>query len=94
MRSARGTGFFTSFFPAGSEQGLPPYLRVLGLNETGAKLLREARPKLPVVTKPADGCGEVFELEARACGVYALAFPEPSRRRGDLDYTATPFVLR
>ena len=80
--------------PAGMERGLPPHLRVLGLNERGARVLHDASPALPVVTKPADGRGEVFRLEARACGIYALAFPEPTQRRGDLDYTATPFVLR
>ena len=80
--------------PAGLEKGLPPYLRVLGLNERGAKLLHDAHPALPVVTKPADGRGEVFELEARACSIYALAFPDPAQRRGDMDYKATPFVLK
>ena len=80
--------------PAGLEKGLPPYLRVLGLNERGAKLLHDAHPALPVITKPADGSGEVFELEARACGIYALAFPDPAQRRGDMDYKATPFVLK
>ena len=80
--------------PAGLEKGLPPYLRVLGLGEKGAALLHGASPALPVVTKPADGRGEVFELEARACGIYALAFPEASQRRGDMDYRATPFVLK
>ena len=80
--------------PAGLEKGFPPYLRVLGLNERGARLLHDARPALPVVTKPADGRGPVFELEARSCGIYALAFPEASQRRGDMDYKATPFVLK
>jgi len=80
--------------PAGAEKTLPPYLRVLGLNERGAAVLHAASPRLPVITKPADGKGEIFELEARACGLYALAFPEPGQRRGDLDYTATPFVMK
>ena len=80
--------------PAGLEKGLPPYLRVLGLSERGAKLLHDAHPALPVVTKPADGRGEIFELEARACGIYALTFPDPAQRRGDMDYKATPFVLK
>ena len=80
--------------PAGLEKGFPPYLRVLGLNERGARLLHDARPALPVVTKPADGRGPVFELEARACGIYALTFPDPAQRRGDMDYKATPFVLK
>jgi predicted nucleotidyltransferase len=80
--------------PAGMEKGLPPYLRVLGLNRRGAKLLHDASPALPVITKPADGGGEVFLLEARACGIYALAFPEAKQRRGNMDYTATPFVMK
>ena len=80
--------------PAGMEKGLPPYLRVLGLNKRGARLLHDASPALPMITKPADGRGEIFELEARACGIYALAFPEAKQRRGDMDYTATPFVLK
>jgi predicted nucleotidyltransferase len=80
--------------PAELEKGFPPYLRVLGLNERGARLLHDARPALPVVTKPADGRGPVFELEARACGIYALAFPDPAQRRGDMDYKATPFVMK
>ena len=80
--------------PAGPEKGLPPYLRVLGLNSRGAEVLHDASPALPVITKPADGRGEIFRLEARACGIYALAFPEASQRRGDVDYRATPFVLK
>ena len=78
--------------PAGLEKTLPPFLRVLGLNERGAALLHGAEPTLPVLTKSARGSGEIFELEARACGLYALAFSDPKQRRGDLDYTATPFV--
>ncbi|MBR4703703.1 MAG: nucleotidyltransferase family protein [Oscillospiraceae bacterium] len=80
--------------PAGLEKTLPSYLRVLGLNGRGAALLRASSPSLPVITKPAGGQGEVFELEARACGIYALSFPEPGQRRGDLDRRATPFVLK
>ncbi len=80
--------------PAGLEKTLPPYLRVLGLNGRGAALLRASSPSLPVITKPAGGQGEVFELEARACGIYALSFPDPSQRRGDLDRRATPFVMK
>ncbi len=80
--------------PAGLEKGLPPYLRVLGLNEKGAALLHDASPSLPVVTKSAAGSGDIFWLEARACGIYALTFPEASQRRGDIDYKATPFVLK
>ena len=80
--------------PAELEKALPPYLRVLALNERGMKLLHDVSPALPVITKPSAGSGPVFELEARACGIYALSFPDPGQRRGDLDYTATPFVMK
>ncbi len=37
-------------------QGLPPYLRVLGFNQTGREILHDAREKstLPVITRPGD----------------------------------------
>ncbi len=80
--------------PAGLEKTLPPYLRVLALNGRGAALLHGAAPSLPVISKPARGEGEVFELEARACGIYALTFPEPGQCRGDLDRRTSPFVMK
>ncbi len=62
----------------------PPYLRVLGMNETGRALLRElkARGALPVLTKPAhvrrmpEEAGRLFELEARATDLYGLCLPK------------------
>lgn len=62
---------------------LPPVLRVLGMNERGEGILRTAAPALPVAVRPADFQrlgGEalrVFELEARADDLYAMAFPKP-----------------
>lgn len=62
---------------------LPPYLRVLGMTETGARILKHASPELPVAVRPADferlggGFAELFRLEARADDLYALAFPTP-----------------
>ena len=72
---------------------LPPYREPL-IPLISLNLLVYSNDALPVVTKPADGRGPVFELEARACGIYALAFPDPAQRRGDMDYKATPFVLK
>lgn len=62
----------------------PPYLRVLGLNETGRELLREMRCRstLPILTKPAharrlpEPARELFELEARASDLYGLCLPQ------------------
>ncbi len=61
----------------------PPYLRILGMSEMGEKLLREASPTLPLVSRPADfeklggQALELFRLEARADDLYALACPVP-----------------
>jgi len=78
---------------AGLEKGQPPYLRVLALNDKGAAVLHAASPSLPLITKPSKGSGGIFSLEARSCGIYTLSFPAPDQRRGDVDYTASPFVL-
>ena len=60
-----------------------PYLRVLACNETGRALLARMREtaSVPVLTKPADvrrlgpGARKLFETEARAADLYALAYP-------------------
>lgn len=81
--------------PAGLEKALPPYVRVLGLNEKGMRVLHEAKPSVPVITKPADGKGfSVFRLEASACALYALGFENAEARSGDMDFQATPVVLK
>ncbi len=62
---------------------LPPYLRVLGMNDRGAYILRESEPAVPLVSRPADvqKLGEeaqrVFRLEAQADDLYAMACPVP-----------------
>lgn len=73
--------------------GLPPalpegpaYLRVLAANERGTALLAGMRKTaaLPVLTKPAavrrlgPGARRLFDLEARADRLYALACPDPA----------------
>ena len=73
--------------------GLPPalpegpaYLRVLAANERGTALLAGMRKTaaLPVLTKPAavrrlgPGARCLFDLEARADRLYALACPDPA----------------
>ena len=63
----------------------PPYIRVLGFNENGEKLLREAKGKasLPIVTKSSQvsalgGDAErVFALECFARDMFSLALPVP-----------------
>ena len=61
-----------------------PYIRVLGFNEKGASLLKEAKKKatLPIITKSSeikslgDDAKRCFELECRARDLFSLALPQ------------------
>ncbi len=62
-----------------------PYIRVLGFNEKGAKLLKECKEKakLPIVTRPKDlknldeNGKNIFNLECKARDVYSLCLQSP-----------------
>lgn len=78
---------------------MPPYIRVLGVNERGREVLRQMkeRTQLPVITKPAHAKQlapegrRLFELEARCTDLYDLCFacpPTPGR-----EWVTDPVVL-
>lgn len=77
-----------------------PYLRVLACNETGRALLARMREtaSVSVLTKPADvrrlgpEAQRLFELEARAADLYALAFPELSAAVGGSLWREGPVI--
>lgn len=62
-----------------------PYIRVLGFNEKGAKLLKECKEKtkLPIVTRPKDlknldeNGKKIFNLECKARDLYSLCLHSP-----------------
>ncbi len=62
---------------------LPPYIRILGLNERGKEILAVAKPSLPFITRAGQleeliaPCRELFDLECRATDLHALAMPHP-----------------
>lgn len=64
-------------------EGLPPYIKVLAMNDNGKDILREAKEKasLPIVTKASDidALGErakkIYSLEGMCTDVYSLATP-------------------
>lgn len=64
---------------------MPPYVRVLGLDETGRSLLRRMKETcaLPVIVKPAQARDlegralGLFQAEARRTDLYGLCFPTP-----------------
>ncbi|MCI9003558.1 MAG: nucleotidyltransferase family protein [Oscillibacter sp.] len=78
----------------------PSYLRPLALNDRGRVLLAAMRDSaaLPVLTKPAavrrlsPDAQDLFHLEARASGLYALAFPDPAA--GLSEWQRGPVILR
>ena len=64
----------------------PPYIRVLGFNEKGKEILKDAKEKatLPIVMKYSDikelseFSQKVFEAECRATDLYSLGFEKPA----------------
>ena len=77
-----------------------PYLRVLAANATGRELLGRMRKaaSVPVVTKPqhirrlGPEAQRLFELEARAADLYALAYPELSAAAGSTLWREGPVI--
>ena len=78
-----------------------PYLRVLAMDRTGQRLLREmrARAKLPVLVKPADvrrlpaPARVLMEREARATDLYALSYPDLSQSAGGSEWRTDPVIV-
>lgn len=76
------TALYLGILPDDISEGIP-YIRVLGLNERGREILREAKSSanLPVIMKTADVnelssyAKHVFELECKATDLYNLAAP-------------------
>lgn len=62
---------------------LPPYIRVLGMNDRGREILTAAKPTLPLLTRVAqlenmdDTSQALFDLECRGTDLQALAMPHP-----------------
>ena len=63
--------------------GLPPYIRVLGMNARGREILNAASPTLPLLTRTAQlkdldaRCNRIFALECAATDLHALCMPHP-----------------
>lgn len=83
---------------AQAERPKPDYLRVLGMNRNGMRLLAQAKgcTALSVVTKTADFAGRdgrLFALDCRSTDLFALGYPREDRRVGGLDFTTSPVVV-
>jgi hypothetical protein len=74
----------------------PAYIRILGFNRTGRRLLSSIRGKtgLPVITKTADfktsdipGVSEMLALESNATNQYVMAYENSYFRASGSDFT-------
>lgn len=81
--------------------GYAQYIRVLGFNEKGRRLLAKARKTaaLPVLVKPSHYkrlenplARLLFEYEIRATDIYTMAYRHPAMKKGGLELT-TPVVM-
>lgn len=84
----------------GMNAGVPPYARVLAANERGCSLLRAAKGKLPVVTKPASvrtlsaECTELFACGASAHDFFVLGFNAFEDKKGGSDWRTGPKIVK
>ena len=88
--------------PEGMAQGVPPYLRVLAMDERGAALLRKMRRSAsqPVITKAArvrredPRANEIFAVGSAAHDLYVLGRPAEEEQLCGEDWRKTPFVFQ
>ncbi|MBE7027205.1 MAG: nucleotidyltransferase [Ruminococcaceae bacterium] len=77
----------------------PSYIRVLGANKTGRKVLSKinSAASIPIITKTADfiskDSDELFLLDVMATDLYNLGYDEPDMRTGSADFTTSPIML-
>lgn len=90
-------GFTTAY-----EAKAPEYIRVLGFNATGQKLLKEMKKKaqLPIVIRPARQKNELspkgqklLELDIRATNLYFTGYTNPRNRTMNLDLLQMPIQV-
>ncbi len=97
------TGLTGEFLEVLKGNGYAQYIRVLGFNETGRKLLAGIKKKvqLPIITKPANYtklenplAKRLFELEIRATDSYVLGYVNPTERLGGTEFNASPVFIK
>lgn len=75
----------------------PSYIRVLGMNETGMKILKEKKNTctLPIITKAADAKPDMLlNYDFKATDIYSLSFPNVKKRISGYDKTTSPVILK
>lgn len=72
----------------------PEYIRILGMNETGMKILSQMREKstLPVVNKTADFSSPMIFEDIRATNISVLCADRPIRQ--NRDFFTSPIIVK
>ena len=90
------TGLRKESFDYFNQNGGPAYIRILGFNNTGRRLLSIVRDRsaLPLITKAADyknsdirGVAAMLRLEAEASDQYVLGFKNSFYRKSGSEFT-------
>lgn len=75
----------------------PEYIRVLGMNRTGMKILSEAKKKssLPIITKASKFSVEskLFEKDILSTDIFALCASDSDERKSGHDFVKSPIIL-
>ncbi|MEN6460301.1 MAG: nucleotidyltransferase [Syntrophomonas sp.] len=84
----------------------PSYVHVLGFSSKGQKILQEIKNKSRLVVFNRGGdvknayikgkntvLGKMLALDTLATDIYTLLYPEPSHRKGALDFTTSPIKI-
>ena len=80
--------------------GLPPYARILAFSERGRGYLASlGDAEIPLISKPArhglsGDAARLFEKEALAADLYALALPDPALHGAGGTYRLSPVYVR
>jgi len=89
------TGLRKDSFKYFNQNGGPSYIRILGFNNTGRKLLSSVKKyaSLPIITKSADfkssdlpGVKAMLTLEADASDQYVLGYKNPALRKAGSEF--------
>lgn len=93
------TGLTNDFLESLKSNGYAQYIRILGFNETGRRILSDNKKKvsLPIITKPASFskmesnlASQLFQHEIRSTAAYVLGYPDKNLRYGNVELTTSP----
>lgn len=85
-----------------TETRKPAYIRILGFNDKGVRILRRIKNKctLPVITKASDykqldpTAKSMFEIDLTATDIYSIAYRDKSLRKCGIDFRKKPLYYK